>query len=106
MSAALDWLGGTEEDVCRESVVEMLCGLWQDNRGSIYALSRGRQFALDVLTTRPCGAQRFTSGLVQCHAGPFVALWGRSGQKYRGQMDGSQLTWRRADSEFLWRKIQ
>ena len=108
MSVALAWLGGTEEEAaCKDALAELLCGLWQDDRGSVYHLTR-HHFSLDVLTTRPCGAKRFTSALVQCITddGDAIALWGRAGRNYRGQHDGSQLTWKRAGSVFRWVKIQ
>ena len=107
MSAALAWLGGTEEEVsCKEALAEWLCGLWQDDRGSVYRLTRSGQFTLDVLTTRPCGAQRFTSGLVRCTAGDTEATahWGWT---YRGHLEGTQLKWRRAGcTDFRWEKLQ
>ena len=109
MSAALAWLGGTEEEVSRkEALAEWLCGLWQDTSGSVYRLTHGSRFTLDVLTTRACGAKRFTSALIRCTTDDsgIVALWGRTGHQYRGQIDGSQLKWRRAGSEFRWQKLQ
>ena len=89
--------------------VEFLCGVWLDNAGSVYTLSRGRQFALDVLTTRPCGARRFTPALVQCAVNDagVVLLWGHSARKYEGVLEGSPLAWRRRNSTvFHWEKLQ
>ena len=107
MSATLQWLGGTEEEVsCKEALAEYLCGLWQDDRGSIYRLTRGSQFSIDVLTTRPCGAKRFTRALVQL-TDDAIALWGCPGRKYRGERGGSQqLLWKRVGSQFRWQKLQ
>ena len=110
MASALQWLGGTEEEFSRkENLTEWLCGLWQDDHGSVYRLTHGGQFTLDVLTTRARGAKRFTSALIRCTADDSgnVALWGRAGHQYRGQIDGSQLKWRRAGfSDFHWQKLQ
>jgi len=109
MSTTLQWLGGTEEEVAgKEALADWLCGLWQDIYGSVYHLTRGKHFTIDVLTTRPCGAMRFTSALVRCTADDtgIVALWGRAGQQYRGHLDDTTLTWCRTGSEYRWQKIQ
>ena len=109
MPTTLEWLGGTEEVVSRMRIVELLCGVWLDSTGSVYTLTRGHQFALDVLTARPHGARRFTPALVQCAArdSGVALLWGRSAHKYEGSLEGSRLTWRRAGStDFRWEKLQ
>ena len=111
MASALQWLGGTREEVsCKEALAEWLCGLWQDDHGSAYRLARGSQFTIDVLTTRPCGAKRFTRALIQCvmEDDDAIALfWGCPGRKYRGERGGSQqLLWKSAGSEFWWEKLQ
>ena len=118
MSAALRWLGGLEAEVLNARAVETMQGTWQDGAGTIYVLTCSRQkLTFDVLTLRPCGARRFTRGLVQCrdHAKPITfagraedtVFWGKSRRKFAAEVEGACLTWRRAGSAaFHWEKLQ
>ena len=47
-----------EIDMHSSAVEVYLCGTWQDQHGSVYKLSLGRQGTFHVETTRPNGRQR------------------------------------------------
>ncbi len=91
MSAALRWLGGTEDKVVLKNIVSSLVGQWTDREGSIYTLTQGGGTDehtcgqnIDVLTLRPSGERRYTKGLIRCIAsgsGDEVDMfWGRRPQ--------------------------
>ena len=107
MSAAMRWLGGTEEEVVVWGWrIAALLGQWKDRDGTVYTLTRGIAVdQIDVFTVRPNGAFRYTEGLISLHGG--VAHWGRSSsRRFSGCLDGSRMTWCRGGSKFHWSKMQ
>ena len=117
-----EWLGGlleaevtpttsfSELDIDNDSsAVEIyLCGTWQDQHGSVYKLSLGRQGTFHVETTRPNGRQRYTRDLVSVVAtrGNHKIIWGR----FRYEMerhDSNALFWRGFSEHdvFIWHRV-
>ena len=114
MSAALRWLGGSEEEMLLNKLASALVGQWADREGSIYTLMQGgtdEQHTIDVVTVRPTGERRFTKALVQCHTsgtGDAVMFWGRwPPSRFDGLVVGEgRITWRRGSCTFDWQKLQ
>ena len=107
MSLALEWLGGTEDEVLLARAVAKLVGQWMDRQGSIYTLTQATEAGkIDVLTVRPSGAQRYTDALITVRG--CILQWGRSTSwKFSGTMDAeSNIIWLRGRSKFQWRKMQ
>ena len=89
----IEWLGGfSTEELPAQG---FLSGNWQDQRGSIYTLSPGKENSFHVETTRPCGQRRYTRDLVRVTMvrGREKTIWGRC----RYELE------RRGPKELLWR---
>ena len=103
---ALQWLGGSEEDVARRRAMQALLGHWQGEDGSHYALTRNGDGRISVATCRPDGRERFTKGLitVQAVSGSVVVVWGRAERRFVLELDAATAAWRRGRRCFQWQK--
>ena len=89
--------------------VDLICGCWRDQRGSVHKLSLGRAGAFHDETTRPNGQRCYTRDLVRVALvrGRQTAFWGRCG--YELERRGSNaLLWRgfSVHDVFFWHNIR
>ena len=107
----LDWLDGIPEGHAARGIAEQLrelCGLWLDQKGSLYQLLPASEQSLHVYTTRPSGHRIYTAHLVRLvkKRGQSRIAWGS--QRYTlAHGDGNSIAWRgRSQGDtFDWKRI-
>ena len=107
----IEWLGGVSDGYAAESITEQLrglCGLWLDQKGSLYQLLPASEHSLHVYTTRPSGHRRYTAHLVRLvtKRGLSRIVWGSHRYTLAHGIDGS-IVWRgRSQGDtFDWTRI-
>ena len=95
----IDWLGGVPDTQAAENITEQLrdlCGLWLDQKGSLYQLLPASEHSLHVYTTRPSGQRRYTAHLIRLvtKRGYTCIVWGSSYRYTLAHGDGGPIAWR------------
>ena len=108
----IDWLGGVSDVQAADNIAEQLqdlCGLWLDQKGSLYQLVPASGHSLHVCTTRPSGQRRYTAHLVRLvkQRGCSCIVWGSSHRYTLAHGDGNSIAWRgRSEGDiFDWTRI-
>ena len=93
----IDWLGGVPNTQAPgKAQLQDLCGLWLDQKGSLYQLLPASEHSLHVRTTRPSGQRRYTAHLVRLATkrGCSCIVWGSSHRYTLAHRDGGDIAWR------------